>query len=217
MIQIKGICKKYKNDYLFENFYIHFNKDKVTTLLGPSGCGKTTLLRILAGLESYQKGEIIGTEHKKIAYMFQEDRLIPWMNVTDNIKFVLKSYMSEEQMVRKIDEVLSILKLSDYGDYMPGELSGGMQRRAAIGRALAYESQILLMDEPFKGLDTHLKDEIFISLKEMLQKQPKTVICVTHDVIEADKLSDYIYNWETLSIKSDGLDRVQSGDAYENK
>jgi len=196
MIQIKGLYKKYKEDYLYEDFNIDFKEHKVTGILGPSGCGKTTLLRILAGLEPYQKGAIIGTKNKKIAYIFQEDRLIPWMNAEDNIKFVLKSYLKEEEIKDKVEEMLALLKLSDYKSYMPQELSGGMKRRVAIGRALAYDSEILLMDEPFKGLDDSLKDEVIFAFKEMLQKKPKTVIYVTHDVEEANRLADYIYEWD---------------------
>ncbi len=196
MIQVKGLYKKYKKDYLYENFDIAFHTHKVTSILGPSGCGKTTLLRIIGGLEPYQKGEIIGVENKNIAYVFQEDRLIPWINVEENIKFVLKSYLNEEQMAGRVEQVLAILNLLEHKKDMPKELSGGMQRRVAIGRALAYDSEILLMDEPFKGLDANLKDEILVAFKEMLRLNPKTVICVTHDLEEAKKVSDYIYNLE---------------------
>ena len=195
MIQINGLYKKYKEDYIYQDFNVAFEEYKTTSILGPSGCGKTTLLRILAGLETYQKGEIIGTKDKKIAYIFQEDRLIPWMNAEDNIKFVLKSYLNEEEARDKTLEMLELLKLLDYKDYMPEELSGGMKRRVAIGRALAYDSEILLMDEPFKGLDSDLKEEVLLGFKEMMRKKPRTVIYVTHDENEAEKIADYIYEW----------------------
>lgn len=201
MIQVKNLCKKFKKQTLYDNLSISFEEQKVTSILGPSGCGKTTLLRILAGLEPYQKGEILGIAHKKIAYVFQEDRLVPWMSVEDNIKLVLKSYTDSKEAERRTDEVLKMLKLSEYKNRMPEELSGGMQRRAASGRALAYDGDILLMDEPFKELDSELKEDILSAFNEMQQKAPKTVICITHDEREAQKISDSIYDWKSLIAK----------------
>lgn len=192
MIQIKRLYKNYKQKNVYEDFSMEFEENQVTSILGPSGCGKTTLLRILAGLESYEKGEITGIADKKIAYVFQEDRLIPWMSVEENIAFVLKSYLDKTSIVERVKALLQMLQLLDYKAYKPHELSGGMQRRVALGRALAYDSEILLMDEPFKGLDTLLKEHILMHFKLYLQQNAKTVICVTHDIEEAEQLSHHI-------------------------
>lgn len=196
MIIINDLCKQYNNKYLYKNFNITFQQRQITGILGPSGCGKTTLLRMVAGLESYEKGIISGMENEKVAIIFQEDRLIPWLSVYDNIKFVLKSYMETKEMEEKIQEILKLLRLWEYKDYLPNELSGGMQRRVAMGRAFVYESTCILMDEPFKGLDYALKDKLIEDLKELWQAYPKTILFVTHDYEEAKKMAHVIYTLE---------------------
>lgn len=192
MIQVEGLYKKYTQEYLYQNFNLLIEGGRITSILGASGCGKTTLLRIIAGLEAYEKGNIRGLEHKRIGFIFQEDRLIPWLSVYENIRFVLKSHMIEEEIQNKIKKLLCTLKLWEYKDYMPSELSGGMQRRVAIGRAFAYPCEVLLMDEPFKGLDTNLKKEVIEGFQELWRKNPKTVICITHQLDEAEKISHKI-------------------------
>lgn len=192
MIQVEGLYKKYTEEYLYEKFNLSIEDGKITSILGASGCGKTTLLRMIAGLEDYEKGNITGLEHKRISFIFQEDRLIPWLSVYENIKFVLKAHMSEKEIKDKIKKLLDILKLWEYKDYMPNELSGGMQRRVAIGRAFAYPCEVLLMDEPFKGLDSHLKKEVIEGFLELWRENPKTVIYITHQLDEAEDISHKI-------------------------
>lgn len=196
MIKIEGLCKHYNNIQLYKDFNIAFEKREITAILGTSGCGKTTLLRVVAGLEKYDKGKITGMENEKIAMIFQEDRLIPWLSVYENIYFVLKSHMELEACTKKIQEVLELLDLWSYKDYLPKDLSGGMQRRVAMGRAFAYESSCILMDEPFKGLDYQLKEKIVGDLKKLWRVYPKTILLVTHDYEEADKLAKVIYELE---------------------
>lgn len=192
MIKIEGLYKKYSQGYLYEDFKISFEEKKITSILGPSGCGKTTLLRIIAGIEPYELGKVIGLEYQSIGFIFQEDRLIPWLSVYENIRFVLKSHMGEDEIQNKIERLLKVLKLWEYRNYRPEELSGGMQRRVAIGRAFAYPSEVLLMDEPFKGLDSQLKKEVIEGFLELWGERPKTVIFITHQRDEAEKISHKI-------------------------
>lgn len=193
MIEVKGIYKRYKDDYLFENFSMALPDGEVSVLIGPSGLGKTTLLRMIAGLEPYERGSITGVEQRRLSFVFQEDRFLPWLTAGDNIGLVLKAGMTESEAKAKTRQVLDLLHLSEAYGMMPSELSGGMQRRLAIGRALAYDAEILLLDEPFKGMDEALKAEILPKLAESWQTTGKTVILVTHDLAEAHKISRNIF------------------------
>jgi NitT/TauT family transport system ATP-binding protein len=193
MIEVQGIYKKYKKEYIYQDFSISFPHGQVSVLLGPSGCGKTTLLRMLAGLESFEQGSIIGMDSRRLSFVFQEDRLLPWLTVAENLELVLKASMTPEKYRERIKQVLELLNLSDATDMMPAELSGGMQRRVAIGRALAYDGEIMLLDEPFKGMDDALKNEVLPKLAETWEKARKTVILVTHDLADARRLSHTIY------------------------
>ncbi|HZK87879.1 MAG TPA: ABC transporter ATP-binding protein [Anaerovoracaceae bacterium] len=193
MIEVKHLYKKFKKEYIFEDFSISFADRKVTSIIGPSGCGKTTLLRMIAGLEPYEKGQISGINQRSISYVFQEDRLLPWLNVFQNIELVLKSKFPPKESKLKVQEVLAQLDLSEAAEMMPDELSGGMQRRVAIGRALAYDADIILLDEPFKGMDSKLKNEVLPQLAAVWEKAEKTIILVTHDIADARELSDIVY------------------------
>ena len=193
MIEMIGLCKSYEEQSVYNHLNLSIKEAQVTSILGPSGCGKTTLLRILAGLEPYDSGEIIGLENKRIAYMFQEDRLMPWLNVWQNIAYVLKTKYNKQQIEEKIEHLLRILQLESYRDYPINKLSGGMRRRVALGRAFIYESEILLLDEPFKGLDEALKETLYEAILNEVKMAKRTVICVTHDVKEATSLGDCIY------------------------
>nr|WP_307992695.1 ATP-binding cassette domain-containing protein [uncultured Niameybacter sp.] len=202
MIEIKGLCKSYGEDYLYKDFEIEFEEGKVTALLGSSGSGKTTLIRILLGIEKYEKGQILGLENKNIAAVFQEDRLIKWLDVYNNIAFVLKSYMNEDEMTKQIQNALELVELWEYKDYKISALSGGMQRRVSLARALAYTSHILILDEPFKGLDYELKMRVITKIKEMLKEEKRTTILITHDMEEAHLLGDVLYTFRDKPVKN---------------
>ncbi len=201
MIEVNHLYKKFKKEYIFEDFNISFADGKVTSVIGPSGCGKTTLLRMIAGLETFEKGMISGVDKGNIAFVFQEDRLLPWLNVFQNIELVLKSKFTPEESKWKVQEVLSQLDLSEASEMMPNELSGGMQRRVAIGRALAYDADIILLDEPFKGMDDKLKSEILPELATIWEKTEKTIILVTHDLADTRVLSDTVYELSGRPLK----------------
>lgn len=192
-VKIKNLYKYYDEHKIFHNLNINFRKDKISVILGPSGCGKTTLLNIISGLTKADSGEVILND-KGISYIFQEDRLIEQLTVYENIAFVLKSIMNKDEMNGVIDKYLNLVKLAEYKDKLPSKLSGGMKRRVAIARAFAYKSKLLLMDEPFKGLDEKLKKEIIEQFLKLYRQDKRTVIMVTHDLEEAKLLGDEIYS-----------------------
>lgn len=181
MIEIRNLCKSYGKKIVYKGLDLDLPDKTISCIIGPSGCGKTTLLRILAGLETADEGEILGITHKRKAFVFQEDRLMPWLSVKENIEYVLASSCSKKQMDEKIEAILALLKLSEEANRPVQKLSGGMKRRVAIGRALVFESELLLLDEPFKGLDEVLKWHIIDQMLIYLKSAPRTVICVTHD------------------------------------
>lgn len=180
---------------------MEFEKGKVTVLAGSSGSGKTTLLKVIAGTEKSEKGQVLGLEGENIAVVFQEDRLLEWLNVYENISYVLKSYMQKEKMDNVIRSVLEMVELWEYKEYKIKDLSGGMQRRVAIARAVAYKHSVLLMDEPFKGLDNELKDRIMTRLKKAWKEEGRTVIMITHNQEEIEFLGDCVYKLEQKPVK----------------
>lgn len=194
-VQLKSIYKAYGTNMVLENLNINFLKNKITVVTGPSGCGKTTMLNIISGLEKADKGDVFMAD-KSISFIFQEDRLLPQLTVYQNIAFVLKSYMNPDEMKPVIEKYLTLVKMMDSKDKYPGQLSGGMKRRVAIARAFAYKSRLLLMDEPFKGLDDKLKTEIIDQFLQVYRTDKRTIIFVTHDMKEAEMLSDVIYTLE---------------------
>lgn len=192
MIEIRNLCKSYEGKVVYKDLNLCFKEKEITVLMGPSGIGKTTLLRILAGLESYEKGEIFGIEGKRVAFVFQEDRLMPWLTVRENIEYVLASWMSKSAYQERTTEILEMVGLLEVQNQFIDALSGGMQRRVALGRALAYDSDLLLMDEAFKGLDDRLKYDMIEKIKTLTHLRGTTVICVTHDLEEAKRLGEVI-------------------------
>ncbi|HAE91257.1 MAG TPA: ABC transporter [Tissierella sp.] len=191
MYQIKDINKKFNELKVLEDITIDFPKNKTTCILGPSGCGKTTLLNIIAGIIKKDSGEIIGF-NKDISFVFQEDRLIEWKNIEENISFVLKGKIDKEQIKATIDKYLKLVKLEEYKYYYPRELSGGMRQKISILRAFAYPSKLLIMDEPFKSLDINSKQILIDFFKELRIIENRTCIIVTHDIEEALTLGDRI-------------------------
>lgn len=188
MIEIKHLCKSYDHKVIYNDWNGSIKEHEITCIMGPSGCGKTTLLRLLAGLEEFEGGEVRGLEEKRIAFVFQENRLMPWLTVRENIAYVLESTHTQDQQKVILDEIISRMRLSEVQKQLPTTLSGGMKQRVALGRALAYGGDLLLMDEPFKELDITLKDELIDDLLAYWNEKRPTIICVTHDIQEARRL-----------------------------
>lgn len=164
---------------------LEIDDDKITVILGRSGCGKTTLLRVLAYLEREIRGEIKYYKDgrlvkPKTGMVFQESRLFPWLNVRENMTFFLDKRDREIE-----DRYLNLMKLEDFGEAYPSQLSGGMSHRVAIGRALAFEPDLLLMDEPFAALDYFTRAYMQEEIIRIHRETGKGIIFVTHNVDEA--------------------------------
>ena len=201
MIEILNLSKHFfingKRIDVLKELDLSIKKDKITVILGRSGCGKTTLLRLIAGLESVSLGEINFKEQAKIGFVFQEPRLMPFLNVYENIVFALKKHEIEPA---KIDSLISMIGLSDFKFAAVSQLSGGMSSRVSLARVLAYEANLILMDEPFAALDAFTRASM---QAEILKLQAgKTIIFVTHNVDEALYLADEIILLEKGGIKS---------------
>ena len=156
--------------------------NRITVILGRSGCGKTTLLRLTGGLEKVDQGEIRYGESHRTAFVFQEPRLMPWLTVWNNIRFGLGK---KEQDSRKIADIVATVGLDGFEKAYPSQLSGGMQQRTAIARALAYEPSFIMMDEPFAALDYFTREQMQKELMRVQKKQGSSILFVTHSIDEA--------------------------------
>ncbi len=168
-------------------------------IVGPSGCGKSTLLRCIGGLIAPSEGdvriggEVVTAPHSRIGYVFQKAVLLPWRRVIDNVLLpfeMIRRPTSDDR--RKAVEVLEMVGLSSYLKHRPAELSGGMQQRVSVARALVVEPSILLMDEPFGALDAQTRDQMNLELLRIWSQARTTVVFVTHDIGEALFLSDRV-------------------------
>lgn len=193
MIQLKNVQKKFGDIIVFNGLNMTFEEGAITTILGPSGCGKTTLLKIAAGLTSIDQGEIAGMEQKKPGFLFQEPRLLPWMNALHNLEFVLPDTLDKKSKQKIATDMMERVGLAGYEKHYPSELSGGMSQRLSIARAFILNSDILFMDEPFQSLDLKRRQQMIQLLKGLWLKYQPAVLMVTHDVQEALLLSDKIY------------------------
>lgn len=183
MISIRNLSKTFNGKAILSDFSAEFKEGQSICIMGPSGIGKTTLLRLLAGLEKADSGEIAGLDGKKKSFIFQENRLLPWLSLYDNMRFVTDD--SE-----KIETALKQTELWDDRSKMPDELSGGMARRAAIARAAAVGGGVFFIDEPLYGLDVRTSRDILSLIKETIRG--KTSFIVTHSPEEAYFLADSI-------------------------
>jgi len=175
-----------------------------TSIMGPSGCGKSTLLNILAGLHTYDAGEVawrgetVDPTNLPIGYVFQEPRLLNWRSVEENLTFAMRAQgIPESDHDAIVGDVLSTVGLADERDTYPLRLSGGMRQRVGIARALAVDPEILLMDEPFSDLDELTARNLREDLIDLWQTTGKTIVFVTHDISEAVFLSDEIVFLDT--------------------
>ncbi|MBR3796713.1 MAG: ABC transporter ATP-binding protein [Clostridia bacterium] len=176
MIEIKNISMAYGEKTIFSDFSLLLSSPGQYAVLGPSGRGKTTLLRLIAGLEQPQRGQITLPKDTRIAFCFQEDRLLPWKTVLENVAFVCDDFNKARRWIECVG-------LSGEENSYPSSLSGGMKRRAALARALAYDAGILLMDEPFRALDEATHAQMLALVREAAKD--KLLLLVTHDETDA--------------------------------
>ncbi|MBU3841618.1 MAG: ATP-binding cassette domain-containing protein [Candidatus Fusobacterium pullicola] len=193
-MKVINIKKNYGERKILAGVSFEGEEGKVTVILGESGCGKSTLLGILSNNIKDFSGEIVFDRDisSGISYIFQEDTLIPWKTVYENIEYVLKDKISASEMRTYIEKYLKMVNLLEYKDEYPEHLSGGMKRRVGIARAFAYPSDYLFMDEPFEFLDIKTKGEIIEYFKLLQEENKKTVLFITHDIESALKIGDKI-------------------------
>jgi len=182
-----------------EGISLDIEENEFISLVGPSGCGKSTLLRLLAGLipptggSLEIAGEAVTEPRKETGIVFQQATLLPWKNLLDNVLFPL-SVMGElkPQSEQTARDLLELAGLAGFEKKYPDELSGGMQQRTAICRALVHDPEILLMDEPFGALDALTREEMSLELLRIWTERPKTIVFVTHSITEAVLMSDRV-------------------------
>lgn len=199
-LSLKGVNRDFGGHKGVFDVNIEVEKGEFFVILGPSGCGKTTTLRMIAGLESVDEGNIFLDDReitnfpprmRNIAMVFQNYALYPFMTVRQNIQFPLKIMkMSKTDMEAKTEEVSKMLGISDLLDRKPGEISGGQRQRVALGRALVREPALFLMDEPLSNLDAKLRTQMRVELKRLQKEFETTTVYVTHDQVEATTLAD---------------------------
>ena len=207
-IILKNVTKKFGKTVAVDNLTMNFPNNSFITLLGPSGCGKTTTLRMIAGLETPDQGQIIiggkvvfdsdmgvnlSPNKRDVGFLFQNYALWPHMTVYQNIAFGLENLKwSKKQIQDRVKELLAMLRIERFEDRYPNELSGGQQQRVAIARTLAPGPKVLFMDEPLSNLDTKLRMEMRTELKRLHRETDCTFVYVTHDQLEAMTLSTLV-------------------------
>src|SRR3954471_13343476 len=193
-VSLRGITKRFgAGPNVLEDVTLDVAQGEFLCLLGASGCGKSTLLSLLAGLDAPTAGSI-DVPGRRPALMFQEPALFPWLTASQNIELALRLRGVKGRKPRKqrAAELLELVRLRDAGDKRVHELSGGMRQRVAMARALAQDSHLLLMDEPFAALDAITRDVLHEELVRLRQSQQLTVVFVTHNVREAVRLGDRV-------------------------
>jgi len=205
-VGVSNLLKKYDDVVAVNDLTMDFEKGTLTTLLGPSGCGKTTTLRCIAGLEKPDKGVIsiddatvfsedtnVPPEKRKVGIVFQSYAIWPHMTVFDNIAFPLKiRHASRQDIDQKVKRVMDLVRLTGLGDRPATQVSGGQQQRIALARALVFDPELLLLDEPLSNLDTSLRDIVRVEVREIQKSLGITTIYVTHDQVEALSISDKV-------------------------
>ena len=189
IIRIENINKRYGDNIIFNNFQIDFYENKINCILGKSGCGKTTLLNIISGVVKNDESDFKGIEDLGVSYIFQDDRLIDWLSVEDNIKLVIKKHYDEDKVNELCEKYLKLVGIYEYKNYYPQRLSGGMRQRVNIARAFIYPSKIIIMDEPFKSIDIKNKQIIMENFKKILEEDNRTVLFVTHEDRKSTRLN----------------------------
>ena len=197
-MKIKNLSKSFGDKHIFKNFNVEFEKGKITAIMGKSGIGKTTLLKAIANLTDYQ-GEI--ESDGAISYVFGEASLIPSLTVKQNLSYAV-SHVIKDKKVREnaIYDILEQVELGDETNSFPWNLSTGMAQRVSLARGFLYPSNVLIMDEPFRGLDTALKSRLQKYFLKLLSKDNKTVVLITHDVNEALLLADRILVFDNRPV-----------------
>lgn len=222
-IKVVNLVKRFGSVTAVNRVSFQIESSEVVTILGPSGCGKSTILRLIAGLEKPDEGEIEiadelmtsvskgvydPPEKRHVGMVFQSYAIWPHMTLFNNIAFPLKRKgMSKEEIKERVTRIINLVKLQGLEDRYPSQVSGGQQQRAALARALAYEPKTLLLDEPLSNLDARLRDQMRLELRNMLRPLEISALFVTHDQLEAITLSDRVLVMNNGEIIEEGPPR----------
>lgn len=204
LLQVEQVCKSFGTNQVASEVSFSMTKGEIGCLLGPSGCGKTTLLRVIAGFEAIDKGQVqiagkivsapnlsVPPEKRSIGMVFQDYALFPHLTAIQNIAFGIRS-KSVRLRKEKVKTMLELVGMADAANKYPHELSGGQQQRVALARALAPEPELLLLDEPFSNLDSLLRDRLTVEVRDILKELGITALMVTHNQHEAFSVADKI-------------------------
>src|SRR6267154_3903511 len=203
MIRIENVSKSfYKRDTVVDavqDIHLTIKRHEIVAVIGPSGCGKSTLLNMIAGLYAPTRGRVVYKDatvtdvNTDVGYMTQKDNLLPWRSVRDNVAFPLElAGVSKAERMERADGVIRHVGLQGFEDRFPSELSGGMRKRACLGRVLLYGAETALLDEPFGALDAQLKLAMHDLVLRLVAENKQTVVLVTHDLMEAVTLADRV-------------------------
>lgn len=202
ILELRNVSKEYDGKIILKGISLNIHEGEFLTILGPSGCGKTTLLRLIAGFEKPNNGQIlfngkdlikIPIHKRQVNTIFQSYALFPHLNVFDNIAYGLKlKKMNKDKIKKEVIKALNLVKLEGFEDKDINDLSGGQKQRIAVARALVLNPKILLLDEPFAALDLKLRQQMQIELKKIQREVDITFIFITHDQEEAFTMSDRV-------------------------
>lgn len=187
MLELKNVSLSYGDLRVLRDVSLRLDPGERIAVMGPSGCGKTSLLRVIAGLQSPDSGTV-KLAARRLSFVFQEPRLLPWRTAAENVNAVLSD---RAQTMPQARAWLERLELGEAAEQYPAALSGGMQQRVAIARALAYDAPVLLLDEPFRGLDAALRARVIACIAA--ETQGRTLVLATHDPADADALGCTVY------------------------
>ncbi len=197
ILKLKNISMNYQTESgevcALKDISIELYKNELLSIVGPSGCGKSTLLSIISGLENSSNGEIISEKEYRYGYMFQNDCLMEWKNLYENIILPLK--IKKEMTDKNIEKTCKLIDdygLSEFKNKYPSQISGGMRQRCALIRTLTINPDILLLDEPFSALDYQTRLSVSDDILEIIKNEKKTAIMVTHDISESICMSDRV-------------------------
>lgn len=189
-LQIDKVSRSFGAVEVLRELSLEIERGEFVAVVGPSGCGKTTLLNLLSGYDQPSSGSI--KREGRVRMVYQQDGLFPWQTVTENIALGLRHIGDAKERERQVDEMLRLIRLEGFENHYPHQLSGGMRQRVELARALAGDSDILLMDEPFSALDYLTRLRMRQELARLLGERPRTVVLVTHDIEEAAQLADRV-------------------------
>jgi NitT/TauT family transport system ATP-binding protein len=189
-LRLEGVSHSFGGLPVLRDLWLEVGRGEFLAVVGPSGCGKTTLLNLLSGFYVPTAGKVV--RKGKARTVYQQGGLFPWLTAAQNIALGLRHLSSETERRRQLEELLALIRLEGFAGHYPHQLSGGMRQRVELARALAGDSDILLMDEPFSALDYQTRLRMRRELVRMLERRPRTVLFVTHDIEEAAQLADRV-------------------------